>query len=364
MTASSPRGAGAPLQGFFARKCERCRRRHLVDAVLVRRLLAALCAFLSSTCLADAQLAALHAGRNPTAASYVGPFDALGAAQPVAYSIRAASAAIAAAGTQPLVQVGNASTTPANVTCDILPASNGRFGLTANCSSTSPVNYNGMTAAAFCTAGGGSCYWTIARNQGTAGTSADLPIAFLITSRAPTLNFNCDSGPDPCFQLLGSSSQSMVGTWPATAQPFNYSAVAERTPTSNTFMTVVGNSNLVQLGFDTTSAAFIYAGTLVTKPATDASWHAIQETFNTGATSAINIDGTDTTGLSVGANTISGTANESSIGSQGPGSTNFFTGNWRETIVSGVVAWSSTQRGNLCTNQNGPSGWSSMGLPC
>lgn len=59
--------------------------------------------------------------------SYTGPIDVV--ASPTAiYALRAASAAIAAAGTQKIVNVSASGTTPANVTCDIIVASDGGLG--------------------------------------------------------------------------------------------------------------------------------------------------------------------------------------------------------------------------------------------
>lgn len=82
--------------------------------------------------------------------SYTGPGDIV-AGWKAWYGLRAFSAAVAATGTQKSGNVRNGTTAE---TCDILIATSGLLGLTANCSGSS----SGETPSAFCTSG--SCFIT------------------------------------------------------------------------------------------------------------------------------------------------------------------------------------------------------------
>src|ERR1700733_7804903 len=104
--------------------------------MLLRAL--ALCLLFSGPALADGgafpgqapQSGPSHSAMSypPTAAAtYVGPFDAAGATLAHCVSLRACSAAIAAAGTQPIINV-----TGGGHACDILPATNGGLGNTSS----------------------------------------------------------------------------------------------------------------------------------------------------------------------------------------------------------------------------------------
>jgi hypothetical protein len=115
-------------------------------------------------------------------ATYTGVFDVSGSQWPDYYALRAASAAIAAAGTQLLVNVRATATTPANVLCDIVVASNGGLGLTANCSTGS---YNGQAAATFCASGSGSCVIQTLYDQGSGAHN-------LGSGNSATLVFSCN----------------------------------------------------------------------------------------------------------------------------------------------------------------------------
>lgn len=256
------------------------------------------------------------------------------------YALRAYTAAIAAAGTQRLVQVVGATSA---VTCDVLVATNGGLGLTTNC--TGGGGDNGQTAQTFCTVTSTSCTVEIVYDQGSLGAN----MVNSVVAVEPTLVFNC-LGTLPCLTFLASATQVLRSTWTAQAQPLNYTSVANRTGAFTTLSTVFGSGNSVQLGFNSAvSSIFIFAGTLVSETGhPDSAWHNVQETF-TGASSAINIDGTDTTGISVGTNGLSAGSSASNIGASGAAS-NFFTGSWAE---SGWAAgtWTSAQRGALCHNQ-------------
>lgn len=87
---------------------------------------------------AQPKLLQAHASGSPP--TYTGPIDIV--ASPTAlYSLRAGSAAIAAAGTQTIINIRRASD---NVACDFLPASTGGFGVTTstcNSSTQGGVSY-------------------------------------------------------------------------------------------------------------------------------------------------------------------------------------------------------------------------------
>lgn len=128
-------------------------------------------------------------------------------------------------------------------------------------------------------------------------------------------------------------------------------------------MEVMGNAGTWEAGFLSANNMFGNAGTTVTKAAPDAAWHALQLTYAPASAGAINVDGTDFTGLNFGANGIIGTANRSGIGNQGDGTSNFLTGNWLESGlgVSGS-SWSPSTRIALCHNIS--IYYTSIGLSC
>jgi hypothetical protein len=255
--------------------------------------------------------------------------------------LRAFTAAIATAGTQSLINVIASGTTPANVTCNILVASNGGLGQTASCSTGS---FNGQAAAAFCATGSGSCLVDEVFDQSGNGLN------FINSGTSePSLVFSC-IGSLPCMTFNGTSQHLNNSTaFTSQAQPYNITMVAERTGADTAFGSVFGFSGGTESGFsDVANSALAFAGTVVSVTAADSVFHAMNFTYN-GASSAVNIDGTDTPSLNPGAAATGTTAEQ--IGSDGVNG-NPFTGDAMEVGILPSAALTSTQRGNICHNQH------------
>jgi hypothetical protein len=159
--------------------------------------------------------------------SYVGPLDVAGLSSPTyCYSLMACSGALAAS-SAPLINVRATGTTPANVTCDILSATNGKFGVTANCSTSS---YNGTLATTFCTIGGGQDYVVTWYNQSgsapnvTQSTQSDQE-ELLCSTGSSGGSTDCLASA-PCVYGVNSSTY-YTATITAVSQPFSGSCVVD-----------------------------------------------------------------------------------------------------------------------------------------
>lgn len=157
---------------------------------------------------AQSKLLQAHAA----ASSFQGPIDIV-ASPTVLYSLRAGSAAIAAAGTQTLVNIRRASD---NVACDFLPALTGGFGITTstcNSSTQGGVSYGtfvGADATASCTIAGTAVACT--------GASATLHVNDPITGVGIT---------NPCVVTVTNGSTTATASLAGTATSCGTVSVAE-----------------------------------------------------------------------------------------------------------------------------------------
>lgn len=270
--------------------------------------------------------------------SYTGPIDVV--ASPTAiYALRAASAAIAAAGTQKIVNVSASETTPANVTCDIIVASNGGLGKTANCSTSS---FNGTAAATFCATGSGSCgveTWYDQSGNGLNQTQQGV---------APPLVFNCISSL-PCIQMTQANNNYLCVSsgFPAINQPLTVTNSFSATTGSSTSQMWASNSNEIDLlyndgnnpglGYYAPNGVNVAGGTLTS------GLHSFQAVFN-GASSASDLDGTQVTGTNPG---TEGFSSYICLGIGGFGAN--YTGDFQE-IGIWPIAFSTGQMTSMNTN--------------
>jgi hypothetical protein len=227
-------------------------------------------------------------GAPPAVASYTGPGDIVSGATAF-YGLRAYTAAIAAAGTQKLINLRRASD---NETCDILVATNGGLGLTTACSGAD----GGKSVATFLTATTG--FVTKAYDQ--SGNAHDVSQA--TSALQPQLLLTgCTSGSLPCMKFVAASTQVLAGTTGAVTQPWTYSVVANYNSGSCTPNTCELISNYAGAGaifeFQPT-IVYMYSGgaaaDFVSAAAT--TWHSVQAVFNDAGTSSINADGTTVSG--------------------------------------------------------------------
>jgi hypothetical protein len=276
-------------------------------------------------------LTLLGAGKPAVVASgYVGPGDVVAGAT-VWLGLRAYTAAQAAANAKAIKVFRVAD----SHTCDILLSSAGGLGNTANCST--PAD-NLAAAASFCTT---TCTIDTFYDQTTNG------LDFLESARA-TLVFNC-IGTLPCADFAGTSWYANFGM-PALSQPFTTSTVAIRTGAlaaqNDLFDVGQGSFFAAQVGGVGKVGGFWGASGVASE--TDSAWHAIQ-IVTSGASSAVAVDATQTTGLNMGT-----TANPSPtlwLGTQASGGTNPFTGKLTE-IAIWPSAFTGAQQTSICANQH------------
>lgn len=259
-------------------------------------------------------------------ATYSGPGDVVsGAIEWV--GLRAYTAAIAAAGTQKIVNVRN---TGSSETCDVLVASNGGLATTvSNCSGAS----SGTALSTFC----GGCAITKLYDQ----TLNSGDVAQGTAANQPTFN---NSGALP---FLSNSSSTLLTNNSLVAgsnQPWTLSAVGERTNTAQSWFAARSSSWAAGFGSGANLAGLFAGSAVVTASASDNALHAFQYIAN-GASSVINVDNTNST-VSPGGNALGTPFAVGNDQLNGGGMTG-------EIMEVGVWSgsFSTTQRTNMCHNQ-------------
>lgn len=262
--------------------------------------------------------------------SYSGPVDATTTAL-ACYSLRACTKAVALAGTA----VVNLRRSTDNETCDFGTNRNGFIGLSTNCSGSD----NGETATAF--KNGGTLY--IAKWYDQSGNAYHLLQS--TAANQPTFTLS-GIGSLPCATFGGNGFYMVSSTIAADAQPITSALVAERTSAFTTYGEPFNNNNGSNISItynDAANGIVLYSGTLSgAVTVSDSTLHSMSFVWN-GSSSIANIDGTETTGISVG---TSGTSTASQMGTA---SSQGFTGISAEAIIwaSGL---SSGNRTNYCHN--------------
>jgi hypothetical protein len=255
---------------------------------------------------------------------YTGPGDVVSGANGW-YGLRAYSQAVAVSGHK-LINISRASDSH---TCDIIVATSGGLGNTANCSTGGD---NGQSAGSFCNAT--TCvavtlYDQIGTKDVTQATNAS----------RPTLNLNCTNSL-PCLQATATQNLTSTGSNIA-SQPLTMSMVGERTGAFTTLSTIFGGSgaNCELGGQNAANTWILFCGTTVgVGSIADSVWHSLNVTAN-GASTVFNADGNETT-ISAGANPIN---NNIFV-------TNNMVGNVSEAgYWSG--GWTTLQRNAMCHNQ-------------
>jgi hypothetical protein len=235
-------------------------------------------------------------GAASTAAAYVGPGDVFSTSVTVAYSCSEAyNAAGANTSTSACDLVDSAA--PTTVICTLRFTSTGKVDLTAYCPGS-------VTPAAKCAAAtGGVCNISKAYNLANTGTldavqtaAASQPtLAFSSTPLGTLPAINCGPGGGTALFLspTGTITQS---------QPFTISGVYMRNSGTGEGMFLGGplGSNFGGIGAGGgANLAEVDGGNKPTVAATDSAWHALIGFIN-GASTAANVDGTDTSPLSGG----------------------------------------------------------------
>ncbi|MDA9521637.1 hypothetical protein XI06_15110 [Bradyrhizobium sp. CCBAU 11434] len=139
------------------------------------------------------------------------------------------------------------------------------------------------------------------------------------------------------------------------SQPMTYSAVQKRTSGTANGGSIGAANGATFAGCGTgANLAMASAGAQVTKAATDNAWYALQALVNT-TSSALNVGGSDTAGLSMGTQTWAST----NMRLLRAGSLQFM-GHVAE-VGMWTVTSTATDRNNLYANQHGPYGYGSSG---
>lgn len=280
-------------------------------------------------------------------ASYTGPGDVVSGAT-AWYGLRAYTAAIAAAATQKLINIRNIATSE---TCDVIVATNGGFGNVANCSGSS----SGDTVAVFCAESSSSCAVTEAYDQTGNGINATQATA----ADQPALTLSC-VGSLPCMTGTGSahgwlSSSAMTSI----TQPDTISVVAKFTATNQTYVFTTNNGNQFLSHFTSANKYYCYAGaTGLTPTVPDNVLNAVNWTVN-NTSSVCNVNGTENSGTSGSA--VTGTfitlMASSNAGAASMVGSFYDGGIWASSFTS-------TQRTNVCENQQAYWGAGNFGATC
>lgn len=276
-------------------------------------------------------------------AGYSGPGDAVSGFKLWGSCARAYNAAYAAA-TGNLCDLVDTATGVA--TCTLKVKTSGFADM------TSAVCVGGtVSVTTFCTVThAAGCSVTKAYDQSGAlncSGSTACPMTQATLGSMPTLLLSALNGL-PCIASAAGAGSLASPTF-TLAQPFTYSAVAERTGAFTTFGQIVGgvSSDPSLLFRNTANGVALYAGGVsAALAATDSAFHAIQAAFNDAVsigTSSGNVDGSSTPGLVAGTDPISSGV--------GIGNAFVLTGTVCEAGVLGINA-SAGQQTSLNTNQH------------
>lgn len=266
--------------------------------------------------------------------SYTGPIDIV--ASPTAlYSLRAGSAAIAAAGTQNIVDLRRASD---NATCTAtIAASGGALDLTVG------TPCGGSTVTAWI--GASSALVSKWYDQSGNGNHASQATA----ANQPQLSLSAGPASLPAVLFAGSHYlQGGATSWTSNPPGNTYSAIASRTGAFTTQQDIIANSlgSGPELWFGTSANTVGNQGTS-TASATDNAFHAIQGVINSSV-GALYVDGASTASTGSQVNNLARPlvlgANSSGTGRQLTGSI-FEAGLW-------ILASSAGQQAAMNTNQH------------
>ena len=293
------------------------------------RLILALFALVISALAAQADDLPLMGVGTPfkqAAVGYTGPGDVVSGAT-AWYGLRAYSAAKAGGKSVNIRRTSDGTNT------DINTLANG--------------NFDTSTATSFCNAT--TCFVTTFYDQTqnlacAASTTCDLVQG--TAAKQPQLIFNCVNTSLPCVQFTTNTMAltSANSFTPATGALTHSSVFNLGNGTfffnENGGTTISGNKILHSAANTIVLRTAGAGGTSGT--ATDGSWHAVNGAVN-GASTALNIDGTETTGTTTG-NTIGSFPNIALVTSSVTSDVGEY-GFWDNTVFTG------TQRTNMCHNQ-------------
>lgn len=301
----------------------------------MRKLLALLLTLWLAPALAQVPMTGAGKGV-PVAATYQGPGDVFASASSWYSCSRSYSASYASSGT--------------NGACDVVDTSTGLITCTYH------IKTNGFVDPSECNGVGQSCQTacSVIKAYDQTGNGYHMLQSTATLAQLPHLTFSSTpTGTLPTIDCgTGAVFFMQATTSPVLSQPFTMSGVANRN-SGTAESGFLGQNGNASLGFGSgANLAEVFGGApALTKAATDSAWHSINGLFNGGGTSsAINVDGSDSTGATGAAGT---TANTLRLCRAGPAQ---FSGLLAEAGVWAATS-TSTDRNNLSSNQHGTSGY-------
>jgi hypothetical protein len=269
--------------------------------------------------------------------SYTGPGDIVSGAT-AWYGLRAYTAAIAAAGTQKLINIRNTATSE---TCDVIVATNGGFGNVANCSGSS----SGDTVALFCAESAGSCAVTEVYDQ----TGNGWNVVQATAAKQPALSLNClKGGTLPCISATAAQNSILATAANFTPSTGSGTMVVVGYTTANEFnddlISNNGTNRITNSSTASTWVIFSSAGSLTGAATLSILHSAIAVIINSPGTSVLNIDGTETSSTSLTGSTAAGKVHISSTTGASSANVTAEAGFWDTTNFS------APQRANMCGN--------------
>lgn len=249
---------------------------------------------------------------------------------------RAYSAAVAATGTQKAKNIRRADTH----TCDVLIATTGFLGNTANCSTPGD---NGQTEAAFCNAT--TCSNVTWYDQ----TGNSVPVTQSTVANQPSITQSC-LGSSSCLSFNAAGPSFMNNVLVTTlGTTYTFAHVSRRTgafTTTGVILSMQFGGQGADFYGATVNTMQTFSGNTGSVTAADSTWHA-EATIVNGASSFMCLDGTCT---SVNAGTTA-TGTQLSIGSQPPATgTLGLTGDMEEDMAWGTVL-TQTEANAITANQ-------------
>jgi hypothetical protein len=261
---------------------------------------------------------------SPAPAAYVGPGDLFSGALVWGSPARAYSAAFAATAGAIVDLVDQAGANP--ITINVLTT-----GFVDNTAITNWVSANSVSTI------------RVPKLYDQTGNGRHFTTGTL--SQMPTLTLNALGGLPGMTGSTGGSTRLPTGNI-TQAQPLTMSTVYVRTSGTSGEIAGAGTGSTVSMNTGGANVVNINAGTVLTGPAAaDSSFHSLQGVFN-GASSAVNVDGSETTG-NAGSNSLSAVPFRLFVTNGG----NFLNGSIMEAGLWPSAA-NSTNRGDLSTNQH------------
>ena len=237
--------------------------------------------------------------------------------------------------------------TALSAACDVVDSATGLVTCTYHFQAT------GFVLPSECNGVGQSCATACKVPQVYDQSGNSRPVVQATLANMPVLTFNSINGLPAinCGTNIATIVMSTSGSF-TQALPITMSAVYKHVTSAANSGATIGGASFPYIGVGgAANLTGLNSGTLVTAAANDNAWHANNSLAASASGSAINIDGTDTAGLNSGTTGIA--AGKVAICRS--------SGNQMVGFIAEATIWASTStstnRGNIYTNQHGVSGY-------